>query len=162
MLCFWCQFCTLRLSKKTGQTIMDCQSKCYNASGNRHTPTSKKRQFFFYIVLYVLYCCSLEGWQCVGFWLKQQHILNKQQKNFRLNLKKQVFLGNTSGSGEEKGICCPVPVQMMICLPSRKLASLEILVGNTLTMQAMVGGVWVCLFVNCDRYSLQIGQSNRW
>lgn len=39
----------------------------------------------------------------MGFLLKQQDILNKhQQKKFRPNLKKQVFLGNTSGSGGGK------------------------------------------------------------
>lgn len=66
-------------------------------------------------------------------------------KKIRPNLKKQVFLGNTSGSGGKKKICYQVTVQMTICLPSRKLASLELLVVNTLTMQAM--GVCVSLCV---------------
>lgn len=69
------------------QTIRDLQRNCSSASGNTLTQPSKKRQFFFHIVMYVLDCCSLERWQRVGFWLKQQHIF-KQQKQIQTELEK--------------------------------------------------------------------------
>lgn len=95
--CFWCQFCILRLSKKTRQSGI-CKGNATVLQKTYTHPPNKNRQFFFHIVMHVLYCCSLERWQCVGFWLKEQHILNNKKK-FRPNLKKQVFLGNTCGSG---------------------------------------------------------------
>lgn len=140
--CFWCQFCILRLSKKTRQSGI-CKGNATVLQTTYTHPPNKNRQFFFHIVMHVLYCCSLERWQCVGFWLKEQHILNN--KNSDQTWKNKCFLETLVEVGVMGKICYQVTVQRMICLPSRKFASLELPVINTLTIQAMGGCVSLCV-----------------
>lgn len=119
--CFWCQFCILRLSKKARQTIRDLQGNATVLQETHSHSQVKKAIFLSHSNVCPLLLLSGEVAMCGLLTEAPTHFKQTTTKKFRLNLKKQVFLGNTSGSGEKKNLL-PVTVQMMICLPSRKPA----------------------------------------